>query len=231
MPKLIAVFITGALLLGIGLPRASAALVTVTTDTSWRSIAPAGNLEGTPIGSVGAAWEAANPGWNSSLLYDDSAANGWHDSVSRGPDMHFNSWIWSEGPQFFGPTPSYFRTSFFVAGIPTSGLLDFIVDDDALIYLNGHLVVNDTNNTATIQHDVDVSAFLLSGTNLIAIKAHDSFPFAGRGANAESFALRLDAEFTPVSAVPEPGSLVVFGAAIVGLIGYRRGLARCPRHP
>ena len=215
MSNLIAAFIAGGLLLAASLPQANAGFVTVTTDTSWRSIAPEGNQEGTPIGSFGLAWEAMNVGWNNSLLYN-SAANGWHGSILRATDADFN-YIWSEGPLYFGATPSYFRTTFLVSGTPTSGLLSFYADDDAQIYLNGNLVVNDANNTATTQHNLDVSAYLLSGTNLLSVKAHDSFPFAGPGSNAEAFALRLDAEFAPFSSVPEPTSAIMWGIGALGL--------------
>jgi hypothetical protein len=65
----------------------SAAALTIATSANpadgWRAIAPVGNLEGQPIASVGLAWEAAHPGWNDSLTFDDSNAAGWHAPVVR----------------------------------------------------------------------------------------------------------------------------------------------------
>lgn len=208
--------LTALLIAGFAVSQLRADLITVSTDTSWRSIAPEGNREGTTIGSVGLAWEAANTGWNSSLSYNDLNSNGWHGSIFRDADPTFN-YIWSEGPLFFGSTPSYFRTTFVINGTPLSGLLDFYADDDAQIYLNGQLIVNDVNNTATIQFNIDVSPYLVSGVNLIAVKAHDSYPFAGPGLNAEALAIRLEM----ISEVPEPSSLVLLFTGIAGIALFR----------
>lgn len=213
------VLVVGLLLIASG--QARAGIMTVTTDTSWRSIGPEGNQEGTTIGSVGLAWEAANIGWNSSSIYDDSDGTDWHSAFLLDFDSTFN-YIWSDSSNNFGATPSYFRTTFFLDGTPTLGLLDFSVDDDALIYLNGHLVVNDANNTATRQTDLDVSGYLLPGANLFAVKAHDSYPFAPHGFNFNSFALQLDSEFTTANSVPEPSSVVMLGGIALMLIGFRR---------
>jgi hypothetical protein len=84
-----------------------------------------------------------------------------------------------------------------LGGTPTLGLLDFRADDDAQIWINGQLVVNDNNNTASTGLDIDVRQHLRSGFNLIAVKAQDSFRFAPPNMNSEYLALRLDVEFTP----------------------------------
>jgi len=190
--------------LGLSVAVSSADTLTIVTDTnSWRAIGPVGNLQATPIDSVGLAWESTNAGWNMSLSYDDSDAAGWHVPVSRPDDWTaLGPWpseahsIWGSGEQFFGDTPCYLRRTFFLGSTPASGLLDFAVDDDAQIWINGQMVVNDNNNTATRVLDIDARQYLRSGINLLAVKAHNSFPLAPLGENSESFALRLRVEFT-----------------------------------
>jgi len=76
-------------------------------------------------------------------------------------------------------------------------LLDCLMDDDAQIWINGVLVLNDNNNTASTFEAMDVRRYLRSGLNLIAVKAHDSYPYAAPGSNHEAFALRLEVEFAP----------------------------------
>jgi hypothetical protein len=176
-------------------------LLTIVTSTNpiWRAIGPVGNLEGTPIDSVGSVWESTNTGWNTSLLYQATAGTGWHAPTIDSSGAHGDdpTLIWSDGPPALGSSPAYFRTTFFVRGTPTSALLDCAVDDDAQIWINGELVLNDNNNTASTFQDIDVSRHLRPGLNLLAVKAHDSYASAPLGMNYEAFSLRLDVEFTP----------------------------------
>ena len=178
-----------------------AELLTVVTSTNpiWRAIGPVGNLEGTPIDSVGSLWESTNTGWNTSLLYQATAETGWHAPTIDASGAHGDdpTLIWSDGPPAYGSTPAYFRTTFFVRGTPTGALLDCTVDDDAQIWINGELVLNDNNNTASTFQDIDVRRYLRSGLNLLTVKAHDSYASAPLGMNYEALALRLDVEFTP----------------------------------
>ena len=48
-----------------------------------------------------------------------------------------------------------------------------LANDDALVYINGHLAVNDHDRTMRLQF-IDVTAYLQAGWHLIAVKAHDS---------------------------------------------------------
>ena len=198
-----------ALICGLGLSVAVShadTLTIVTGTNSWRSIGPVGNLQATPIDSVGLAWESTNTGWNTSLAYDDSDAAAWHLPVGRPPwEPGYGDWpadapdIWASGPEFFGDTPCYLRKTFLVGGTPASGLLDFRADDDAQIWINGQRVANDNDRIAHSILGIDISPYLRSGTNLLAVKAHNSNPFAPLGQNHESFALRLVVMFTPAS--------------------------------
>jgi hypothetical protein len=50
-----------------------------------------------------------------------------------------------------------------------------LVDDEAEVYLNGHLVINDHSRGVTQVTNLDVTSYLQTGPNLLAVKAHDSF--------------------------------------------------------
>ncbi len=146
-----------------GIPRLGE---TIATDVTWRRPRQVGNLEGQPIAVAGLAWEAINPGWNNSLAFDDS---GWGNPVPQ-PD----TWdptntisphvVWANGSD----TPIYLRKEFEINGTPTSGTLDFGVDDDAQIFINGTLAANDDQGGATYRPGIDVGSLLVPGTNLIA---------------------------------------------------------------
>lgn len=161
----------------------------VETDTTWRAIGPVGDQTGADIHTVGLDFEAANPGWNSNVLYDDSAAAGWSDAIEViHPTEPFERY-WVDGTDIIGSSPAYFRKTFEIDGVPTTAFLDVIVDDDALVYINGHLVVNDSDGLATYLFDLDVEPWLVQGTNLIAVKAHD-----GQGAQSLNVSLRVEYE-------------------------------------
>lgn len=186
----------------------------VVTDSSWRSIGPLGNLEGTPIGLVGESFENDNIGWNTRIYFDDSA---WGDSVSYAGSIlgHGAHVTWSDGNFSTGPTPSYFRHVFPIDGTPVSGVLDWAADDDLFSYINGILVASDTDRYATTRYDIDVTSCLVPGENLIAIKAHDSF---GGGENIQA---ALEIQTLPVPE-PETYALMLAGLGLVGFAVRRR---------
>ena len=193
---------------------AVADVVHVATGPDWRAIGPIGDLSGTPIASVGDAWEAANAGWNSSLSYDDSATSPgtsavWHDAV-----LIFGSKaiIWSDGDGFNGTSPAYFRKLVNLPAITQATIVDGGADDDFQFYVNGIQVINDTDGTTTNISNVDITPYLHAGDNLLAVKAHDT---AGVGEG-----LRL--EFLIV--VPEPSTLLLAlcGAAAFVCCGRSR---------
>lgn len=189
----------------------SASSTIVNTDTTWRAIGPVGNLEGSPITSVGLAWEAAHPGWNTFLGFDDTDAAGWTSCVNPLGESH----IWVDGDGSTGSTPSYFRKSFELTLGPSPYFLNFAVDDDAFIYVNGQLVLSDTDGVYT-DGTINVASFLIDGMNLIAVKAHDSYgiyEFIDLGIVAPD-----------ISPIPVPGGLALaaIGASLVGWM-RRRG--------
>ena len=130
-------------------------------DPTWRTIAPEGNRQGQPTGSVGTAWEAANPGWRSDINFDTTT---WEAPTPRG-----SAW-W--GPD--ADTPLYLRKVFTLGGPVTEATLLVGVDDDAIVYVNGTLVASDTAVGIGGMGPINIAPLLRVGQNLIAVKAHDS---------------------------------------------------------
>ncbi len=88
------------------------------------------------------------------------------------------------------------------------------INDDALIYINGHLVVTDTDSRIGSFGPLDVTNYLVDGENLIAVKAHDSV------GSYEGLSLGIFG-----TAVPEPSTLVLLGisaAALLSTVRIRR---------
>lgn len=178
------------------------------TDTfTWRVIAPFGNLEGTPINGAGASFDQAHPGWNTDLAFDDSDREGWHSPVPRGA-LNGLTLVWADDPAPFGSTPAFFRKKFLVPADLRVAMLHYFGDDDVLIWINGRPVVEDADTVASGRAFIDVTSFLVPGLNLIATKAHDSFPSAPLGQNGESFGLRLDVEDGGRGCVAPPAGLL-----------------------
>jgi len=191
---------------------ASAGTLNILTDTTWRAIGPVGDLQGYNIDSAGAEWEAANPGWNDSTAYDDSGANDWSDALAVTHSNPPYTRYWVDGDEFNGSSPAYFRKEFTIPGTPTDGSLDLIVDDDIRFYLNGDLVFAENNGLATFLTGHSVTAALLPGTNLIAVKAHDA-------QGSQSLTVDLEVSFEPV---PEPSTLLLAALACPLLLLCRR---------
>ncbi|MHC4561016.1 MAG: hypothetical protein ACYS80_27350, partial [Planctomycetota bacterium] len=157
-----------------------------------------------PITEVGHYWETRNPGWNSSLTFDDSDAAGWKYCINN----RELPYIWVDGPYIDGSSPSYYRKVFYLSGTPASGLLSFGCDDDAIIYINGQLAVSDTDGYSTDMEGIDVTSLLVPGMNLIAVKAHDSWGYQ------ESFKITLDID-VPLGIAPtkrSPGLVAVLSS-------------------
>ena len=181
---------------------AIAATITIKADQSWRAVSPVGNTEGQGILAVGGAWESANAGWNSSLAYDDAS---W-GAATEVDSTH----VWGAGSN----TPTYFRKVFNLSQLLSAATLDAGADDDSFIYINGNLVVADQDGVSS-SYMLDIKPFLVTGANLVAVKAQDSF-----GGN-QLFRANLVMETT---AVPEPATwaMMVGGFGLLGASLRRR---------
>jgi hypothetical protein len=170
-----------------------------TNDGTWLTFAPSGNQEGQSINSDGLAYEAANPKWKSDPAFDTST---WQTGTITG------------GSQFWGPdadTPVYMRKLFDAGNDPANASIILRDDDDALVYINGVLVIDDANGTSSAFGPMDVTSYLHAGENLIAVKAHDS------GGGAQHIGLSVYAD------VPEPTVTVpLLGLAAFSALRRRR---------
>ena len=140
----------------------------VETDESWLLIAPVDDLSGQPINNVGLTWEANNTGWNTKFTYGTSS---WGTPVSYGDIWgHGYSAYWAPGHA----SPCYLRK---IVNLPAvqQAFLSGGDDDDIQIYINGTLVFDDHKGTTAGFGPIDVTRYLVPGSNLIAAKAHDSF--------------------------------------------------------
>jgi hypothetical protein len=119
---------------------------------------------------------------------------------------------WVDGTETVGSSPAYFRKVFNIPGAPQSGSLDFNVDDDAKLYVNGHLVFDDSNSLATDFAGLNVSPYLNSGLNLIAVKAQDQ-------QGAQSIQGQLN-----ITYVPEPSAITLISIGSTLSLSRRRNL-------
>ncbi|MFQ5822715.1 MAG: tetratricopeptide repeat protein [bacterium] len=74
------------------------------------------------------------------------------------------------------PNKAYFRKAFEIVGLPVSGLIQLNVDDSYTLFLNGQNIAqfkyDSTQESTTHVHNL--SEFLKSGKNVIALEVHDS---------------------------------------------------------
>ncbi len=195
--KIAAIFFASLLTSDISF--AASLSISTTTPGSWLSYTPGPDQSGNhSISTAGLSFESANVGWNTNPSYNDA---GW--------SPFSGSW------QNFAPSPIYLRKEFTI-GTPISGQISGGVDDDLMLWINGNLVINDQNGVSSTFATINILPYLISGTNLIAIKAHDSF------GGAQSFSISGAVEATDAVNVPEPETLALIGLGIFG--AYFSGL-------
>ena len=183
--------------------------ITGVGGTGWVAILPAGattnNSYPSPMPIATdvriSNFETANPGWNSNPAFDTT---GWQP--------YSGNWIDNSGTN-----PFFARDVFNVAGTPTAGSFTMGVDDYSQVWVNGTLVpgLNDQTNGTDGPRTADITAYLVSGQNVIAFLADNS---AGGGFGVS----RADGTitFTPseVTSAPEPQSFVLLGLGIAGVL-------------
>jgi len=178
---------------------ATATPLIINTDTSWLA------TNTSPVST-----------WNTDPLFNTT---GWSNAVDLGiPGCPGgSSCIWYDG-QFSGTQFAWLRKTFTISDPISAASLIGGADDDAMVYLNGTLVVNDTNGFASNFGPLDVAALLVQGVNLIAVAASDNFPQFGQN---HAFAASLQIQ-TTTQQVPEPASLALLGVGLAGLAAMRR---------
>ena len=109
-------------------------------------------------GNLVSGWEQPN--------FNDT---GWSPSISPSPGVPpgtENPTMWGDG------TTVYFRKKFILSKKPISTTYRTIgVDDDATIYINGKLVLVNSDCLATVLDHLDLSSYLHQGENTIAVVA------------------------------------------------------------
>ena len=181
---------------------------TIISDGTWRS------------------YDQEIQGWES-LSFDDS---GWRNAYVNYPPFRPTiggaqiwDWPYSEAPSgMSGPDHVWFRKEFTLDspfGITAASLR---VDDDFDFYINGSLIASNWDNTAAYVWTYDITPYLRSGENIIAIHAAD----LGDYEHLEYY--------STVSVAPEPVGSILFvtgGTLLAGrscLKRKRRKHNSCP---
>ena len=175
------------------------------TSGTWLAIAPngQGDQQGIGINSAGLAFQTANVGWNNSVAYNTSA---W---TPYAPFSGGSGWVPPNG----SINPFYLRDDFFIGSAP-SGTFSITVDDDSQVYLNGALVLNDQDGNFNGTFNVNLTPFLVTGENLLAVKVFN--------AQGGFFAAVAGSVNSTAAAVPEPASIAALGLGLTAIAGLRR---------
>jgi hypothetical protein len=178
---------------------ASAASLTINTDTSWLAF----NLP------------PPTPEWLFDPAFDTTGWTNAFVSTVTLPAPCFNGadCIWYDDQQSTTQAV-WLRKTFTISGTVVSAFLEGGVDDDADIYVNGTLVYSVHDGSAGNFGPIYVAPYLVQGVNLIAVAADDNFFF---GQN-HLFTAQLQIQ----TQVPEPTSLALIACALASLVILRR---------
>ena len=181
-----------------------------TTDTGgngWMAIlapgaAPVPCCGSNPIAGDSriSGFEAANPGWNSNPSFDTT---GWQPYTGG----------WIDGA---GDSPFFGRDVINIPGTVNSATFTMQVDDDSIVWVNGVLVpgLDDESGALSAPLTADIAPYLVTGDNVIAFVAHNSF-----GGGFGLYEAHGSIDFTPT---PEPQSLALAGLGMLTLFMVAR---------
>ena len=132
----------------------------VLSDSSWK-VSDEDQGGWSDVGFDDASWTNAEAPWES---WD-------HDDLSPAQPM------WHHGRHDYDSTWFYFRKSFFIPATMDTGFahLNIQVDDDSVLYVNGHEVARDESGTTETPSTYDILPYLNVGENVVAVQAIDSF--------------------------------------------------------
>lgn len=190
----------------VAVPTAADATVLLRSDSSWNV---------TPNGP--------SAGWNTSTGFDDSA---WQNAtelynvglINGNPNNLGTMGIWSSGGQFSTTeTQAWFRQTISLGELSAASLV-VGCDDDCTVYVNGVMVIQDTNGSANDNTVSDLLPYLVVGLNLFAYTTTDNYRVWGYN---HSTWLQLDGEARSTT-VPEPGTIAMIGLGLAGLAALRR---------
>ena len=179
----------------------------LTTDTTWK------------------ATDTLYPNWQLPTFNDQLWGNALELSTGTFNNQTGAKFIWNNVSASQSNT-AYLRKSFYVSNNLCQVLLGAAIDDDMEIYINGNLVVQDTNNLAGPEYvDINVSFYLIpNAVNVIAVKAINTQccyqGFHLQISNSDSWYLDNDGDFYTVGsaihqcASPGPNYIKT------GILGY-----------
>ena len=159
----------------------------------------------------------ANPGW---AWVPTSATSSWiaYDPSGYGTSM-FNT-----GLYFYHTT--FDLTGLDPASVQISGLWG--TDDPGWMYLNlVDINIPDSNNLVAFGGGFSVlDPFSISGSNGLFRQGLNTLTFVVWDAGNAITGLRMDITSATANAVPEPGTMMLLGGGLLGLLFYKRRSAR-----
>jgi hypothetical protein len=199
------------------------------------------------LGSYGSS--AANPGFaNSATIYDPSnstvdtgsnatfdisAGSVWHAPIAGSSFVSFSPLTGPTG-SLVAPNGDYHYTTTFTispSDVADLGTLTVLADDTVSIFLNNSLILQSAgpmgpNNSYAHCSDTGpncLTPFTFTFTGLT--EGLNELAFDVKQVNGSSEGLDFAGSIDPLSSVPEPFTLALFGTGMLGLVGLSRRFA------